>query len=161
MASYNLPDDQKVLAAIGTIAIRHGQLDNALKMAVKSLASVSWAEALDATAMSTGRDLRDRIHKLAKQRFGEGPALVKLDALLDRARKASERRNEILHSFWGTEKDTPVIRDANHNYKKAPTLKELKSLSDELYDIRAGVTDARLSGFLCDALKKSSPAKPK
>jgi hypothetical protein len=35
-----LPEDQEVLAAIGKIALRHGQLDYALKMAVRSLAGV-------------------------------------------------------------------------------------------------------------------------
>jgi hypothetical protein len=36
-----LPDDQRVLAAIGKIALRHGQLDYALKMAVTG-ARVGW-----------------------------------------------------------------------------------------------------------------------
>jgi hypothetical protein len=30
-----LPDDQQVLAAVGKIALRHGQLDYALKMTVR------------------------------------------------------------------------------------------------------------------------------
>ncbi len=130
-------------------------------MTVKSLANVSWSEALDATAMQNGRELRERVRKLAKQRFSDGSALVKLDALLGRARKATEQRNEFVHSFWGTDKQTPVIRDAKHSYKKAPTLREMLALADELALIREEITTARLSGFLADALKKSSPAKPK
>ena len=98
MANYGLPRDKKVLAALGTIALRHGQLENAMKMVIKDLAGVSKQDALDATAMQSSRELRDRIRKLAKQRIGEGPALVQLDALLHRAKLAADKRNELLHS---------------------------------------------------------------
>ena len=53
-----LPDDQQVLAAIGKIALRHGQLDYVLKMAVRSLTGVSIDEALDATERQLSRELR-------------------------------------------------------------------------------------------------------
>src|SRR5690349_10431417 len=102
MASYGLPKDAKILSAIGVVALRQGQLDNALKMLVKTLANVTREEALDATAMQGGRELRERVRRLAKQRLGEGPALVKIDALLSRARVSTDERNEVLHSFWGT-----------------------------------------------------------
>jgi len=36
MANYKLPG-QQILAAVGTIALRQGQLDNAIRLLVKSL----------------------------------------------------------------------------------------------------------------------------
>jgi len=40
MATYRLPTDEKVLAALGTIALRHGQLESAMKMVIRDRAGV-------------------------------------------------------------------------------------------------------------------------
>ena len=61
-----LPEDPQVLAAVGKIALRHGQLDYALKMAVRSLAGITIREAIDATARQSSRDLRERVRRLAR-----------------------------------------------------------------------------------------------
>ncbi len=148
-----------MLAALGRIALRHGQLDNVMKMVIKDLAGVTREEALDATSKQMSGELRRRIRKLAKQRLGEGRALVKLDALLERAQRATERRNELFHQTWGTEKTLGtdarhvVIRDARHTFQKAPTLRELKASVDELENILEDLLNAQ-RGFLSEALKK-------
>ena len=49
-----MPEDPAVLAAVGKIALRHGQLDHVLRMTIKSLTGVSMNEALDATARQSG-----------------------------------------------------------------------------------------------------------
>jgi hypothetical protein len=73
-----IPEDQAVLAAVGKIALRHGQLDHVLRMTIKSLTGVSVNEAIDATARQGSRELRERIRKLARRRLGEGVALVSI-----------------------------------------------------------------------------------
>ena len=111
MIYMGLPESEKTLAAIGAIAIRHGQLDYAFKMAVKDLAGVSVVEALNATAKQGSAFLRDRVQRLAKRRLGEATALVKLDAILNRARQATNQRNDLLHSLWAMELDeAPVMK---------------------------------------------------
>jgi len=86
--------------------------------------------------MLPATELRERVKKLAKQKLGEGPALIQFHALLYRARLATEERNEILHSFWGTEQVNVVIRDRHNLYKKAPTLTELNKLASDLEALR-------------------------
>jgi hypothetical protein len=114
MVGHGLPTDEKILAAVGSIALRHGQLDNALRMTIKDLTGVDRTEALDATARDGSRELRERIRKLARQRLGDGAALVRLQALLTRAARATEKRNELMHAVWGTELDGgPMIRLAH------------------------------------------------
>ena len=63
--------EEPFLVAIGKIAIRHGQLDYSLKMTVRTLAGISITEAVDATDRQSSSALRDRVHKLARKRFGE------------------------------------------------------------------------------------------
>jgi hypothetical protein len=94
---------KKILAAIGAIALRHGQLDNALRMTIKDLTGVDQTEALDATVRDGSGELRERIRKLARQRLGDGAALVRLQALLTRVRRATDKRNELMHAVWGVE----------------------------------------------------------
>jgi hypothetical protein len=152
---YGLPKNSKALELIGRIAVRHGQLDNALKMTIMDLTGVTKDEALDANARRGSRELRDRVRKLAKQRLGEGVALVQLDALLERAQRASDKRNEILHSPWGTDDGKLVVRSPDHSFRR-PTLKELRDAHEEIGHIIADLFDAQKQGFLSKVLKKDS-----
>ena len=50
MIYLHIPDDPSVVAAVGRIALRHGQLDYILRMTIKTLGGLSIQDALDATA---------------------------------------------------------------------------------------------------------------
>jgi hypothetical protein len=148
-----LPEDQNILAAIGKIALRHGQLDYHLHMTVRTLAGITINEAIDATARQGSGTLRERIRKLARKRIGEGDALVRLDALLERSRRTTERRNELLHGLWAYELDGDhVLRTAGYDYQPIPTITELEAVADALAQVATDLRDARLDGFLRDAL---------
>lgn len=159
MATYGLPST-KVLAALGRIALRHGQLDNAMKMVMKDLLELKEEVVLDATAGHMSRELRGCLRKLAKQRLGDGRALVQLDALLNRADQVTKLRNDCVHSAWGTEYSARagvrglVKGDTRHTFQKAPTLKELVKSAEELETILEDFLNARLGGFLFEALTK-------
>jgi hypothetical protein len=126
--THGLPKDEKLLAAIGRIALVHAQLDNQLRMTVKDLVGVTQEEALDATARQSSGELRKRIWKLGRTRLGDGPALVRLQALLQRASRATEGRNQLLHSVWGRDPDGrgDYLRGEDHHFQPAPTAKELE-----------------------------------
>jgi hypothetical protein len=154
-----LPTDEKILAEVGTIALHHGQLDNALKMTIKDLTGVGQIEALDATLRDGSRELRGRIRKLARQRLGEGAALLSLQALLTRAERATEKRNELMHAVWGTELDGgPMMRGDDHKFRPIPTITQLEELDKEIATILDDLINARQDGFLLEALKKSNNA---
>ncbi len=153
MITLQLPNDEQVLATVGKISIRHGQLDYCLKMVIKSILGLAITEAIDATDNQGSFELRKRIRKLAKQKFKEGEILVKLDALLTRAKRATEDRNQILHSLWAFELDgTPVIRNRDHSFQPIPNLTRLNELAEEIYTITTDLNNARLEGFLKEAL---------
>jgi hypothetical protein len=147
------PKDTEVLAGLGRVTIRHGQLDFALRVCVKDLAGVTAEEAIDATDRQTFRELRERVRRLARQRIGEGPALVRLDAILSRARRAAERRNELVHVLWASELyGDDYIRDGNADWTPCPSADDLNGLAKELADISSDLHEARNSGFLKKAL---------
>ena len=161
-----IPQNQDFLAAVGKVAVCHAYLDHILRMMVKTVTSASLQEALDATARQGSRELRQRVRKLARKRFAEGEVLVKLDALLERSRRATDKRNEFLHGLWTEDPAGNVMFvDNGHVPDSGPSIPKLEALADEIAGIAKGLNTARLKGFLHDALaidrtsKNAAPAK--
>jgi len=153
-----LPQDQRILAAIGKIALRHGQLDYQLRMVVRTLANVTIAEARDATALQGSSELRRRVRRHARRRLGESEAMVRLDALLERSRRASDRRNELLHGLWAQELDgRPLIQNKYQYFEPIPTLDNLEDLATELFNVAQALVESCLvGGFVHRALNADS-----
>jgi hypothetical protein len=155
---HGLPPEAK-LASIGKVALRHAQLDNQFRMLVGDLTAVSKEEALDATVRDGSGQLRERVKRLAKAQFTEGPALVRLQALLERAARVTAKRNELMHAVWGTELDGgDMVRGDDHVFRPAPDAAELDSLEDAIAKILDDIIYARKKGFLAEALK-NKPSK--
>src|SRR5262249_27341514 len=114
---------------------------------------LSIEEAINATERQNSRELRERVRKLARRRFGEGEVLVKLDAILTRARRATEERNRLPHGLWAHELDgDPVYRPHGHEFQPIPPANNLDAFADDLYRIGGALPVARLKGFLHAAL---------
>jgi hypothetical protein len=143
----------RVLSAIGKVAVRHGQLDYALRMMVRTLTGVSIDDALAATEGTMSRDLRQRVRQLALKKFGDGTVLIRIDALLQRASAATQRRNELLHGLWVNELDgEPMFRNKGAAFERSPRIKDLTSVADALAKIRDDFNEARLHGFIAQGL---------
>jgi hypothetical protein len=153
MMMFHIPEDNNLLAAYGELSLRHEHLIHILRMTIKTLARLEVSEALDATAYDGATRLRDRIRTLARQRLGEGEALLKLQAILERCKRATEKRNDLIHSVWGKELDGEPFRRVNdHSWQPLPTVEELKTLGEEIFRLTESLNDARLTGFLAQAL---------
>ncbi|MBI2380477.1 MAG: hypothetical protein HYV16_06965 [Gammaproteobacteria bacterium] len=155
MIMFHVPQDQELLAAFGELALRHEHLNHILRMTIKTLARLEVGEALDATTYDGSSQLRERIRKLARQRLGEGGALLKLQALLERCKRATDKRNELVHSVWAQELDgEPARRGSQNEWQPLPTTSELGELSGEILQLTSLLNQARLKGFLAEALAK-------
>lgn len=156
---FGLPDDPAVLQALGVVAIRQGHLDRMLRMTYKILAELPVRQALDETLRENSSALRKRIHRVATQRLGEGAALVKLQALLDRAKSVTDRRNELMHGVCGREIDETdsQILNEDHSIKPFPTVDELNELAIELKTVTNEFNNARIDGFIRIAMDEKKP----
>jgi hypothetical protein len=155
-----MPEDSELQAAIGRVAVRHGQMDHILRMTIKSICEVTPQEALLATNGSMSGQLRQRIEKLARKRFGDGPALVKLQAILRRCQKLSGQRNKLLHGVFARELDGPdLFLEDGYDPGPPPTVPELDALCSELDVVINELNLARIEGFLQEALTQSKPIK--
>lgn len=153
-----IPDDPDLLAAIGRVTVRHTQLDYMLRMAIKSLLKVRVQEALDATVRTGSAELRRRVLRLAKHKLGDGRPYVELEALIERCRRATEKRNVLVHAMFAGNLDTEqyYVRTEDHQWEAPPSADELVNLSRELLMLANEVNFARLEGFLHEALNPES-----
>ena len=149
-----LPDTAH-LESIGKITVWHGQLDHVLRLTVKSIRKISVIQAMDATARQGSHELRQRVRKLALKEFGEGETLVRLDAFLRRAQKATDRRNKTVHRFWARDPDGDLLAgDDDHTLGAPPCVAELDTVANELRTVLLELNTARLEGFLNEALSR-------
>jgi hypothetical protein len=149
-----------VLQAIGAVTVRHAQLDRQLQMVIKTLMKVSVAEAVDATARDSSSTLRDRIRGLAKQTFGDGQTLVRIQALMQRAKRLTTERNECVHRVCARDIDgtkAQMIAE-DHTMKPYPTVKELTALAADLHALTNELNHARLEGFIAEAMREKKRA---
>lgn len=154
MLIFHVPEDQQLLAAHGEVSLRHEHLNHILKMTIKTLARLTPAEAIDATAYESSRSLRERIRKLARQRLGEGEPLLKLQALITRASRLTDKRNDLTHGLWAKELDGDSgVLGAPGELRPLPSLDELKKLAGEIEALTKELNKARLDGFLKAALE--------
>jgi hypothetical protein len=150
-----LPQDQETQAAIGIISIRHGQLDNSLRWTIGKLVGLSRQEMLDATARKGSQELREIIHKLVRHHFGVTDDLVKTDALLNRVKRVTEKRNDILHNLWGYILDHGAVirREEDHQFEDVPSVAALNAIADEITAVTRDLNLARIEGFLFEAIQ--------
>ena len=149
-----VPENQDLVAAVGKISIIHGHIDRLLRVLFKFFSDVTVEKALAATAYEASSSLRDRIRKLAKAKLGESTELVKLQALLQRCKISTEKRNALIHNVFARELDgEPLLGTSDGLWVKVPTLDELNALSSELQELIKDMTHARV-GYLEDAVAK-------
>lgn len=158
---YHVPEDRELLAALGEISIRHGHIDHQVKMMIRTFTGVTAQEAMDATARETSWNLRDRAKKLARSRLGEGAALVKVQALLERSGRITDRRNALVHILCGKDNDGNPVAATNDlkTWEPLPTVVALNALSADMLKLVSDFLSARSKfGFIAQALleKKNS-----
>ena len=160
MLKFDVPEDEALLAAFGEVGLRHEHLNHILRMTIRTLANLEIDEAIDATLHDSPSTLHERVRKLARQRLGEGHALLKVQALIGRCRRLTDKRNEYVHSVWARELDGPSMRrDRNSEWLPLPTLLELQALSSELLKITGELNKARLEGFIFQAMSTRGNSK--
>jgi hypothetical protein len=150
---FHLPDPDH-LAAIGGVSVCHGHLDHMLRMTIKTLSDLPLDEALLATERDGSSELRDTVKRLGRMQLGKGTVpFLKLCALLEKCRQATERRNEIVHAIVGTELDgAHVVKTSSNDWEQLPALDDINALAIEIQRLASDLNHARRHGFLAAAL---------
>lgn len=157
MMVFNVPEDPVWLQAYARVAIAHAQLDHILRMFVKSLAGVTIEVAMAATEREGSAVLRERIRKLAKSKLGEGKNLIEVQALVERARQITERRNHWIHSIVarGQDDSQEAMYQGGRKVAPLPKAAEMDQLIQETYQLIGEINLLRLHGWLAQLLLKA------
>ncbi len=149
------PDDRDWLAAFGKVAAHAALLDFVMSMTIKVITEVSVEDALRATKRTTASALRKRVRKLAKDRLGDGPAFIELEAILCMAEAVAENRNYLIHSvFVSDEAENLIIQDPVRGHLPIPTAEDLETLASQIEQVHGMLNHSRLKGSLRAALDK-------
>lgn len=153
--TLSLPGDSDLLAAAGSVALVHGQLELMLRMTFKTLSGLSVEEALDATRAMKNWELRKEIERLFKHKTKDPIIQAKLKAILGKCEALSQDRNKMLHNAWAIAPDGSIItKGTKHAWGKAPDIQELNDLAAEIDQCVQHLNKARLKGFIHDVCKK-------
>jgi hypothetical protein len=151
MMMLAFPDDPALPVAIARVAIAHGHHELVLKRTVKTLKKWELAYA-DAELKRTGAaKLRKMIRRAAMERLGDGVAFARLRQLLDQSETATDRRNDLLHGWWAQELDGDMQHLGDGGWTM-PTVAALEDLVERLSAIAQELNQARLDGWLSEAL---------
>jgi hypothetical protein len=155
MDELRIPTQPELWGALGRLAMAHTHLELILRYTVKTVAGLSVSEALDATEGARTSDVRRRIRKLFAQKKTAESEVLKLDALLNRARVLSDKRNDFLHSAWSeTEKGEAVRKqEGDHRWVRAPSKEDVDAVTTKIMDLAGEINDARLNGFIDEVIK--------
>ena len=150
------PDDPEFLKQFARASMLHAHLDNSLKMFIRSFDETTVEEALKYIGYEGAAQLRKRVTQLAKEQFGEGEALTMVLDFMKRCEDISERRNELLHSPIGRERDGQAFcmrARGGNTWVELPKPEVLKALADETYRLVEDINHQRLSGAIDVALR--------
>jgi hypothetical protein len=123
-------------------------------MCIKSLLSISIAEALRKTERWGAAQLRTQIGKLARNLLHDGAA-VQLSALLERCERATEKRNRLIHDIVAID-EYGVPRLGSISWDLLPKPEELDALANQLLELAKELNHARLNGWLAQAIAETN-----
>jgi hypothetical protein len=152
------PTDPEFLKQFARASMLHAQLDNTLKMFVRSFDETTIEEALKYIGYQGAVQLRKRVTKLATEQLGDGKALTMILGFMKRCEEISERRNHLLHSPIAKERDGEKFfmraRGGGNNWDELPKPEELQVLADEIFKLQQEMNHERLSGVIALALSQ-------
>jgi hypothetical protein len=162
MRYLTVPDDQSLLAALGRMTVVHAQLDYVLKLTIMVVEGRTHDEVMRDKDLRGSRKMRKRILKHADKRLGGGEATKKLKALLEKAEKASDRRNAYLHNVFGSDdQGRHWTHTENGESFDIPSVAQLNELTEKIQLIMKELNTARRKGWLIEAVDKTSRKKSK
>ena len=83
--------------------------------------------------------------------------MLKLQALITRAGRLTDKRNDLTHGLWAKELDgDPGVLGAPGELRPLPSLDALKQLANEIEALTKELNKARLDGFLKAALEEKN-----
>jgi len=155
------PENKELLAAVGVVAIAHGQLEYILRMIVRTLGGLSITEALDAMQFKPMIEVRKEIRRLFSELTNDAALRLKMDALLERVRKESEQRNQLLHRPWALDQENqPLMKDEYHQWGPTPNIEKFNKLSERIYDLIREMNEARFAGFIYEVANSRKSEQP-
>ncbi len=155
MLELTIPNSPDLMEALGRMAIAYTLLELVLRYTVKTLSGLSIEEALEATSKERIAETRQRVRRLFVEKKPTAIETTKLDALLGKASRLTEKRNGYLHSAWSVSPaGRAIIKTEDHSWGTAPNKDEVEGVASELFELSKKINSARLDGFIHEVAQR-------
>ena len=123
---------------VGSIVIKHGQLDHVRRLAIKRMLGISIHDpAYEAETRGMSGKLDSKIKKKLKTSKLDLFRRAELLRLVKRARQVTRIRNKLVRSVWACEHRKPLLlRDGTRKPESIPPMTALKQHAADIDDIR-------------------------
>lgn len=155
-----IPQDNKLLEALGSLAVADGNLHMNLIMCLKTLNHMKPGEALKKYRRSSASKLRKEIEKHVRELAtpNENDQVCRVIETIHDARCHSERRNALIHRFWGRRQNGEWVTSGDENiWEPLPSVHVINDLVQSIMKTAQEINDDRRdeSGFLAILAKRS------
>jgi hypothetical protein len=153
----SLPEDKALLEAAGRAALAHAHLEHVLRLTIKTLSGMRQRDTLITMNKVSVHNVREVIqHLFAEKVQNKGWKLQRakdakaiLAKMLDKAAKASGRRNKCIHRPWAKDQNGQLYsKNDAHQWSSPPTAADLKKLANDILEVASEFSEARLEGII-------------
>jgi hypothetical protein len=123
---------------VGSVVIKHGQLDHVRRLAIKRMLGISIHDpAYEAETKGMSAELDSKIKKRLKTSKLDLSQQAELLRLVRRARRVTHIRNKLVHSVWACEyRKALMLRDGTRKPESIPPITTLKQHVADIDDVR-------------------------
>ena len=124
---------------VGSIVIKHGQLDHVRRLAIKRMLGISIHDpAYEAETKGMSGKLDSKIKKKLKTSKLDPAQQTELLRLLKRARRLTRVRNQLVHSVWAREhRKALMLRDGSRKPEPIPQITALIQHAADIDKVRS------------------------
>jgi predicted DNA-binding protein len=142
------PEDSVLLQELGKVSIAHSQLDYSLLLLVKSLKNLALADAQRDLGRVSSFRLREIIEEYVEEHVLDICVKEEILNYLEAAKALTKIRNDLVHGVWAQELDGDafIYRPNKSKELSIPSIRELKILSKNLFQLANDINRSRLEG---------------
>jgi hypothetical protein len=155
---YSLP--REILTAIGLVIAAAGQTEDTVDQLIAGCLGVDFEYGMSITLHMTMPQRFSAARSAAEIRLDDLDALDELDELLDRAEKAFDQRNSVVHHQWCFEASTSRVFIVKESARKRIESDVIEMNAGEVEDIASEIYDVGIQLFLFARKHRLIPTLP-
>lgn len=145
--TLSTPPDEALMSSLGRLAVAHGNTELTQIMCLKIIEKLSPSDAVNKYRKTKAWKIRSEIRALLTSSKLQDAEKLIVEDLLTKSGDLSEKRNKLLHRFWGQASDGSWVTSAvGDSWGPLPVKSDIDSLVVEIEAHLTILNTSRLTG---------------